>query len=483
VPGLDPILGGGLPERGIVFLVGAPGTGKTILAQQVVFALGRRGGQALYFSGLSESHDRLVEHGRSLSFFDESLLADRVQVLSLSSALEEGADAAVSLVVDMARRTRAKIIVVDGLATLRGPLVNEAQLVTFLYRLGSQASLLGALLVVTLEAGPHSEPYYPELATADVVLALYLDRARVAHRRYLEVMKRRGGAPVPGLHPFVITENGITAYAQFETTVQPVRAPFDPAARASFGLTARDTLLGGGLTRGTTTLVAGAPGTGKTLLALHFLAEGVAHGEPGLLLGFHESREQVLARSAMHGLGLEQAIADGRLQMLIQPPIGLDPDMVAHALQNVLAVGHTRRLVIDSVAELEGAVSRERVNDYLAALVTLIRGEQVTALLTSEVHDSASFAADFTGLPISVLAENVLLLRRVATQGRLQRVLAVLKMRFAEHDCAFRDFTINERGLTVLGPWQMDAATLRDLGGEGRAPAAMVPPQPDEPRP
>jgi circadian clock protein KaiC len=480
VPGLDQILGGGLPSRGIAFLVGAPGTGKTLLTQNIAFELGRRGQQTLYFSGLSESHDRLIEHVRPFEFFDEHLLADKVQILSLSAALEQGAEAAVNLVLDMARRTRSRLIVIDGLATLRGPLEQEQQVVSFLYRLGSQTGLLGALLLVTLEIDPRSENYYPELATADVVVALYLDRARVLHRRYVEVIKRRGAAPLAGLHPFTITLDGITCYPQFESLLRPVTHPFDPSARAPFGLPELDGLLGGGLTRQTTTIVAGAPGTGKTLLGLHFLAAGVARGEPGLLVGFQESPAQLLARGAMHGLEIDRAVNEGSLRLLIQPPVALDPDIVAHQLRDAVAAGGVRRVVIDAIAELERAVSPERVTDYLATLVMLLRGQQITALLTYEVKEALGFAADFSGVPISLLAENVLILRHILLRGQLHRVLAVLKMRFADHDRTIREFTIDDLGLTVLGPWESGRQALEALaaGESGSGPPA--PPEPEE---
>ena len=127
IPALDPILGGGLPRRGIVFVLGIPGTGKTVLVQQLMFATARRGRTALYFSGLSEPHERLVEHLRPFAFFDERLLAQGVQFVSLTSGLEQGADAAVDVVIQTLRRTGAALVVLDGFLGLRGLMGNERE--------------------------------------------------------------------------------------------------------------------------------------------------------------------------------------------------------------------------------------------------------------------------------------------------------------------------------------------------------------------
>src|SRR5918912_2874689 len=127
VPGLDAILGGGMLRRGMVCIVGGPGTGKTVLAQQMAFAAARAGQSALYFSGLSEPHERLIEHLRAFSFFDEGLLAQSVQLLSLSPALEQDEDEAVDMVVQTARRTGATLVIADGFGTMRRMLQNERE--------------------------------------------------------------------------------------------------------------------------------------------------------------------------------------------------------------------------------------------------------------------------------------------------------------------------------------------------------------------
>ena len=204
IPGLDPLLGGGLPSRGLVFVVGPPGSGKTVFVQQLLFAQAHRGQAVLYFSGISEPHDRLVAHLRGFAFFDEGALARQVQFLSLASTLGAGVDPTVDEVIQTARRSAARLIVVDGFRGLRGLLDSERQSAALLYRLGAQIGLLGALLVVVLEGDPESEALYMEMPLGDVILALEHDSSNVSGRRNLRVLKRRGASPMPGLHAFLI---------------------------------------------------------------------------------------------------------------------------------------------------------------------------------------------------------------------------------------------------------------------------------------
>jgi circadian clock protein KaiC len=478
VPGLDPIIGGGMLRRGMVCLVGGPGTGKTVLAQQLAFAAARRGRPSLYFSGLSEPHERLIEHLRPFSFFDETKLAKDVHLLSLSPAVEQDEDEAVDMVIQTARRTRAGLIVIDGFGTLRRMIQNERETMRFLYRLGTQVGLLGALLLVVIEGSPRETWIYPELASADILLGLYHERTRVSHRRYLEAFKRRGAAPLSGLHPFTIDLDGLTCYPQLECAVPDVEMPFDPSARAPFDLPELDAMLGGGLTAQTTTVVAGNPGTGKTLLGLQFLAAGVARGEPGLLIGFRETPAQLRAKAAQHGIDLASAVERGLVRLLVQPPVALDPDIMAFRLREAILAQGTRRLVVDSAAELENMAGPERACDYLAALLTVLRSQGITALMTRETSGAFDETINFTAEPISILAENVLLLRHIQYLGELRRVLAVIRMRFSDHDRTIREFTITPQGFGMLGRWSGDVPGYE--GMDAGTTALRAPLRPDE---
>jgi circadian clock protein KaiC len=228
-------------------------------------------------------------------------------------------------------------------------------------------------------------------------------------------------------------------------------------------------MLGGGLTGGTTTLVAGSPGVGKTVLGLQFLLEGARVGERGLFLGFSESIPQLQAHARSFGMDLETPLAAGTLRLAVQPAEDLEADQVGALIREECATRDIRRLVIDSAAELEHAVATDRGYGFFAALVEFLRSQRVSSYITRDIPVIVGQELDFTGSPLSALAENLVLLRRVEYRGELAQVISVLKMRFSAFDNAIHLYTLTDgRGITVLGPVPRVAGFLTGLArGEG----------------
>jgi circadian clock protein KaiC len=280
VPNLDLVLGGGLLRGTRVMVVGPPGSGKTILGQQIAFRAASRGEVALYFTGYSESHDKLLAHNRSLSYFSAEAIGTEVQMGSLPDLLAQGADEAKQAVIASAQKEHASLVILDGFRSIRGFLPDDQAAAEFLYSLGATLAMLGTTLIVLVEGNATDRIRDPEQSVCDVILSLHRVIRGGGHRRALEVLKVRGAAPLAGLHPFAIDSNGLTVYPRLESVV-----PVDPGVwtptRAGFGMAEIDELIGGGLNVATSTVAAGTPGLGKTLLGLHFLAEGARRGQAG----------------------------------------------------------------------------------------------------------------------------------------------------------------------------------------------------------
>src|SRR5205085_4598038 len=292
VPNLDWVLGGGLPRAALVLVVGAPGSGKTTLALQMAFAAARDGRRVLILTALSEPTSKLIARLRTFTFFDEDLLGDAIQVLSLQQVLPQGLASTADEVQAEVRRTQARLVIIDGFRGMRSAEGDPQRAREFLYEIGTALGARGATTVITSEATPRDAALFPESTTADVLVGVHYGLADLRQHRYLEAIKVRGAAPQPGLHAMTLAVDGVTIYPRLEArvtrgvdgeeesngeltgeaagrdarTVQEHRL----AECVPFALPAFDALLGGGLTRETSTLVLGNAGAGKTLLALHW---------------------------------------------------------------------------------------------------------------------------------------------------------------------------------------------------------------------
>lgn len=494
VPDLDLVLGGGLPRGSLIIIVGPPGSGKTTLANQIAFNAAHSGRRSLVLTALSEPTSKLITRLRSFTFYDDSLVGDTLQFMSLEQFLPAGLEATGDELIAIARERRAALVVLDGFRGMRGADVDPQAARQFLYDVGTTLSVLGTTTIITSEADPRDPLFFPEQTTADVIIGLHYGLVGVRQQRAIEAVKVRAVDPLPGLHGLTLSEQGARVFPRLEAliTAAPGRKraedagdvgdewngehpPRDPNQnRATFGMPELDVLLGGGLTRGTSALLIGSVGTGKTLLGLHFILAGIAAGEPGIFLGFRESRRQLIEKASAFAMGqqLRAALApEGRLTLQRWAPVELNPDIVANRLLEALDKTGVRRLVVDSVAELERAVVRngdpERVGDYMAGLIEALRGRDVTTLFIKEHPQVLATDLDLSTGPISVLAENVLMLRQVEHRSVLHRVLSVPKMRFSAHDHMSREFVIAApEGIRVLSPGESGTEVLAALARE-----------------
>ncbi|HEU5442048.1 MAG TPA: ATPase domain-containing protein [Ktedonobacterales bacterium] len=490
VPHLDRILGGGLPRGSLVLVLGVPGSGKTTLAGQIAFTAARAGKRVLILTAFSESTSKLIAHLRAFSYFEPSLIGGVVQFLSLQSSLAEGLETAADAILSEARRVKAAVVVLDGFRGLDSLTGSARAARQFLFTVGTTLSALGATLLITAETDPRDPTFFPEATTADVILGMQYQLFGVRQHRGIEVIKARTSAPLPGLHAMTLSADGVSVYPQLEERIAAdvlgseaqtqgaapggaqSESALDPGpARAAFGLPELDTMLAGGIPRATCTLLVGSLGTGKTLMSLYFALAGVRNGEAVAYLGFRESQRQLrLAASAFEiGPALEKALRPGgSLTFLEVPPIKVNADILADRLLHLLDHTGARRLVIDSVAELERAILRspdpQRLEDYLAALLIALRERGVTALMLKETDKAIAATLDFSADPLSVLAENVILLQQVPYAGELHRILAVLKLRFSGHDTTLREFRITSpAGLEVLEPGMSEHDVLAGI--------------------
>jgi circadian clock protein KaiC len=444
VRGLDVVLGGGLQAGSLVIVAGPPGSGKTILAQQICFANATDERRALYFTTWSEPHEKLIRHLEPFAFFDAEALGERVEFLHLAELMDAdggGLDAVASEILRQSFETRPAVVVIDSSKALHD-VVDPDVLRRAIYDLASRVAHSEAVLILVGEYTAEETRSQPEFAVADGILQLENEAHGPVDRRWLRVLKLRGGEAATGQHSFQLTHDGVEVFPRLESTLPKLVAT--QKGRAGFADDRLDKAIGGGIPRGDSTLLVGPSGVGKTLLALAFVAAGLEQGERCLHISFQESETQVREKAEAAGWAWSN-LSDEQLLIRHIPPVELDLDQVGSLIRDELGRGDVKRVVIDSLAELAFAArDTERLPAYVWALGGFVRAAGGTSIFTNEIA-ALGRSGGLGG--ISFLFNNVFFLRYVELDSELARGLSILKMRQSEHAKGLIRFSIDKQGL------------------------------------
>ena len=446
---LDLILGGGLEPGSLVILAGAPGTGKTILAQQICFANATPEHKAVYYTTLSEPHSKLVRHLEPFDFFKPAALGESVDIIHLGELVQEtakeGLEPVVSEVVRKCFETRPAVVVIDSAKALRD-FVSEQELRTALYGLASRVAHTDALLLLLGEYTPREIEGGVEFSLADGIVQLAYEAHEPVDRRWLRVVKLRGGDHLVGKHSFRIGRGGFEVFPRLETLAP--KDTIEADGRVASGVPRLDELMGGGISAGQATVVLGPSGAGKTIFGLRFAAEGLEAGERCLYVSFQETADQLAKKAASFGWNIVEAWESGRLVIHYVPVGELDLDTIAAAVRRELTKGSVRRVVIDSLAELVFAAREaDRFPAYSRSLVGWIRAVGASVLITSETTTLGPMTEPIGGL--SFLFHNVIMFRYLEIGSELRRAVNIIKMRTSNHAKGVFEYVIDEHGLTI----------------------------------
>jgi circadian clock protein KaiC len=481
VPGLDLVLNGGLEPGAVVVLAGAPGTGKTILAQQMCFASATPERKCVYYTTMSEPHTKLVRHLRPFTFFDPQALGARVEHIHLGDFLRparaEGLGPLVSEIVRKTLDEEPAIVVVDSAKMLRD-FADERELRTALFDLTGRLAQTDTVLLLLGEYTSGELLSDIEFSVADGIIQLEYEPREPVDRRWLRVTKMRGGSHRPGKHTFQIGPGGIEVFPRIETLIPASVMPVSGRVRS--GIPGLDDLMAGGTRAGDATLVMGPSGVGKTIFGLRWAAQELEQGNRCLYVTFQDTADQLTAMAAVFGWDLEAARAAGRLVISHVPMGDLDLDVLANAVRAELAQHPVGRVIVDSMAELVLAAREwERFPAYMRSLVGLIRAAGSSSLLTSETMANGLTAQSLDGLMF--LFDNVIDLRYIEQESQTGRSLNVVKMRNSRHEMTLNSFTITDQGL-VVGD-KLEGVTGRLGWGALRAKDPADPARPAVPAP
>jgi circadian clock protein KaiC len=292
----------------------------------------------------------------------------------------------------------------------------------------------------------------PIFTVADGLFWLRQTAERNSVVRKLQIVKLRGQASVPGLHTIRITNAGLQAFSRTFGLARKAKQLVGQR-RLCFGIPELDKMLGGGIPEGDSVLVAGSSGTGKSVLATQFIAEGTRQGEPAIVAVFEERPQAYAERAESFGLDLVTPQDDGKLVILYLRPLDLSVDETMHSILDAVQKIDAKRLVIDSLAGFEMALApgfRADFRESLYRMIFALTGIGVTILSTVEVDESFT-EFPFSTYSISFLTDDIIRLRYVSIEGQLRKIMVVIKMRGGNHAKDIREYEITSEGVVILG--------------------------------
>jgi circadian clock protein KaiC len=457
VPGLDDVLGGGIPEFSFNLIAGGAGCGKTTLGHQIIFANASPARKAVYFSILGEPPIKMLRYQQQYSFFDAAKIGDgSVRFVHLGQeALDGGLAKVLETVVQELETSNPAMVVVDSFrAMVRGTLADgprgELALTDFMQRL---ALVLTSYQATTFLIGEYADGEHDSavFTVADGLFWLYQAVDRNSVVRKLHVMKTRGQGQIPGLHTSRITDDG---YTVFPRLLKPAEVTTDDPLkyRLSTGAQGLDELMGGGIPGGYSVLIAGPSGSGKTVLSNQFIVEGVERGEKGIVAVF-EKRPNDYLQTTPRGEVFENLIREKKLEVLYLRPLDLSIDETLVEIQAAVKRLGAKRAVIDSLSGLELALAptfREDFRESLYRMMGALTGLGVTVMATVELEDTYT-SLRFSPQGIAFLTDAIIIQRYVEIDAQLKRALAVVKVRSSQHSKELREYEISPDGRIVVG--------------------------------
>ena len=463
IEGLDAVLGGGLIPNRVYLVEGDPGAGKTTLALQFLIAAARQGEKCLFVT-LSESEDELravaESHGWSLDGVhileviasEESLTPDSRYTMYHPSEVE--LSATTKKVLDQARQIRPTRVVFDSLSELRllaeSPLRYRRQILALKQHFSRQAC---TVLMVDDRTSEQSDMQLHSVVHG----VIRLDSTAAEYgtlRRRLSVRKLRGRAFREGYHDCVIRRGGLTIFPRLIAAEHQVTYEREPVPS---GLDRLDSLLGGGLTRGTSSLITGPAGSGKSSLATLYAHTAASQGKHVAMFLFDEALLTLKQRAEGLGLDLRPLIDNGTVSVRQIDPAELSPGEFSHLVRTAVEVNDASIVVIDSLTGYMNAMPSERfLSLHLHELLSYLGQRGVTTILLLTQHGMTDGSPTST-IDTSYLADTVLLLRYFEHFGEVRQALSVIKKRTGKHERTIRELSMN--GEIAIGE------PLRDFHG------------------
>ncbi len=450
ISGLDEILGEGFTRPSTVLIGGIMGTGKTTFAMQSLFNAAREDEVCMYITAISEPIAMINNFMSRFSFYSISLMGKgNVKYVPLDpEQIKKGTSAIIQEIERNIEIIKPDRIVIDPVNVVTS-WMDESEKREFYYNLFNKMKGWNSLVLITGEFS-YENILNDEISyIADGVIFLSNDQLRDKRVRHLEVLKMRGQKYLSGKHSFEITDDGLKIYPSLHPDMRkPLAYEHVPT-----GIKGLDKMTNGGFIRGSTVLLSGGSGTGKTLIGLQFIVNGAKMGEPGVFVSFEEDPVLLRNNAASFGCNLEKLEADGLLKIIYSNLSQLEVNKMALEIKDIVEELDAKRVVIDGVNNLRVALLDDlSMSEYASILSRYFSSRNIISLFTNETSELMG-SSSITGNGSSVVMDSIILLRYVEIQSEMKKTISVLKMRGSNHDKEIREFVINKKGIEIKLPF------------------------------
>lgn len=448
---LDTVLGGGFPKESVILLAGASGSGKTIFSFQWLFEGIRSGENGIYVS-VTEPLFKSLKNVESMSFYDRKAVEqEKLKIIDLRGTYREHAfdqERIINFIEREVVQSNAKRLVIDSITAIAYSLDDKAKIRNFIFEMGQTLATLGCTTILTSEVtdGRMFSAYGVEEFISDGIIRMDQEQARGAPpERRLQIAKMRGRGYGTESMQFKITKDGIVPFAKLKVPM----AYGLTTERVSTGNRMLDSMMLGGLFKGSSTFIVGSTGTGKSLFGLQFLKDGLDRGEPCFYVGFEESREQVIRNAKSFGWDLERYEREGLLFFRCVYPSEMPVEEHAADINAVVETKGITRCAVDSLSSLRSSFSPETFIGFVKNLNRYLKSRGVTTFFTAAASEPR---AELSDSHLSVVFDNILMLRNVEMEGELKPVMNIIKVRGSSHSKGLRRYDITDLGIVIGQP-------------------------------
>lgn len=454
---LDAILRGGIPTNATILLSGASGTGKTILSMQWLFTGYTKYAEPGLYISLTEPVNKIIKNVEKLEFASaENVSVGRVhfedmRTMMHSLGLEsreltvEDIDKIIDALSDLIMQTGAKRIVLDSITAICYRLADRHLIRTFIYHLDALISQNDVNIILTSEVtGKGFSIYGVEEFISDGIIKLTRSTTKGERVNKLQVIKMRGVDFDPHLITYRINSKGFELFPRLERELVHTVS----GKRVSTGVPGLDEMTNGGYFEGSSILLTGSSGAGKSLIALQFLLQGIKDGKKALLVSFEESRDQILRNARGFGWDFETPEKAGSLKMLVAYPEQRYLEEHIGAITEEIEKFEANLVVIDSLSSLGNVFSEEILRDFVSRLNAYMKDKLVTSIFTNATSTLLG-ATQITDAHLSTITDQIIMLRYVEIESKLHHALLILKMRGSKHDKRLRELHFTQTGIEI----------------------------------